>query len=162
MDVGNDDDLDTLIKSSRSKSVIENRNLVEKKEEERKFRGMRRKNAIRTKAEKNCRGCEEYKKKLKKASNNNPYPITIVLDRYSGVYSKGLWTAWNCYPQDVPSAPSMDDVTCNKFWDFDPKATEAGVGKSPIEALLNLQSKLAKEDVNPQVISNVNDEDLEF
>ena len=44
------------------------------------------------------------------------YPLTITKDRYTGVYSGGEWTAWNCDADEVPSDISDDDVTCCYFW----------------------------------------------
>ena len=44
------------------------------------------------------------------------YPLTIVKDRYTGVYSGGIWTAWNCNPDDVPNDIYADDVACCGFW----------------------------------------------
>ena len=44
------------------------------------------------------------------------YPLTICFDRYNGVYSGGLYTAWNCDSENVPTEISDDDVTCANFW----------------------------------------------
>jgi hypothetical protein len=30
------------------------------------------------------------------------YPVTVIKDRYNGVYSKGKWTAFNCHADDIP------------------------------------------------------------
>ena len=84
------------------------------------------------------------------------YPLTICFDRYSGVYSGGAYTAWNCDSDDVPTEISNDDVTCANFWrrakarhksndDFIP---EFGVGSTVEEAVADLRKKLiaVKED----------------
>lgn len=46
-----------------------------------------------------------------------PYPLTIVMDRYSGVYSGGYFTAWNRYSQDIPSYIDDSDGAAMAFWD---------------------------------------------
>ena len=81
------------------------------------------------------------------------YPLTICFDRYNGVYSGGLYTAWNCDPENVPTEISDDDVTCADFWrdvrnhhyTFLPTF---GVGSTVDEAIENLRKKIlgAEED----------------
>ena len=44
------------------------------------------------------------------------YPLTIIIDRYSGTYSGGAFTVWNLYPETVPDAIYSDDCTCDEFW----------------------------------------------
>lgn len=46
-----------------------------------------------------------------------PYPLTICVDRYSGAYSGGEFTAWNLDANEVPEEIHSDDVTCSLFWD---------------------------------------------
>lgn len=68
------------------------------------------------------------------------WPLTIVSDRYGGAYSGGKWIAWPCDGDDVPVAPTEDDVTCHNFWyDFE---GYVGKGKTPNEALESLLEKL--------------------
>jgi hypothetical protein len=71
------------------------------------------------------------------------YPITIISDRYTGVYSGGRFTAWNLYEDKVPAEISLDDVTCNNFW-VENKIV-CGIGYTPNEALEDLYNKLIKE-----------------
>lgn len=44
------------------------------------------------------------------------YPLTIVKDRYTGVYSGGEWTAWCCDADEVPPEISSCDLACSDFW----------------------------------------------
>ena len=46
-----------------------------------------------------------------------PYPLTVVIDRYSGIYSGGYFTAWNKYPQEIPSRIDDSDDIAMAFWD---------------------------------------------
>ena len=46
-----------------------------------------------------------------------PYPLTVVMDRYSGVYSGGYFTAWNRYSQEIPSQVDDSDGIAMVFWD---------------------------------------------
>ena len=73
------------------------------------------------------------------------YPCTIVRDRYTGTYSGGIYTAWPCFPKDVPSAISEDDVTCREYW----QGTNAevwtryvGRGNTTEEAFKDMQRRL--------------------
>lgn len=52
------------------------------------------------------------------------YPLTICKDRYTGTYSGGEWTAWNCDPDDVPVDICLDDVACAEFWGKAKKALD--------------------------------------
>lgn len=44
------------------------------------------------------------------------YPLTVVADRYCGVYSGGAFTAWNYRAYELPLAIDCDDMTCCNFW----------------------------------------------
>ena len=92
------------------------------------------------------------KREPKGMIDGRPYPLTITLDRYSGVYSGGLYVAWNCDADAVPTEPSDDDVTCAGFWGraeqdmLDGDIPCYGIGVNPEKAILNLvESMLAKE-----------------
>jgi len=68
------------------------------------------------------------------------YPVTIVLDRYTGSYSEGIWLAFNKEPEDIPEGIFESDVLCFEFWqDYQ---GIVGKGSSPEEALKDLESKL--------------------
>ena len=79
------------------------------------------------------------------------YPLTIVFDRYSGAYSGGKFTAWNCNTEDVPQAISSDDVSCDEFWETvdndSAQSIKFGVGDTVIEAVSDLLRKTNKEDL---------------
>lgn len=51
------------------------------------------------------------------------YPLTIVKDRYTGVYSGGEWTAWHCDADEVPPEIASGDLPCGRFWDSAHDAT---------------------------------------
>lgn len=69
-----------------------------------------------------------------------PYPLTIVSDRYGGVYSGGKFTAWNCESYGVPEGQAGCDLTCSDFW-YD-NTEIVGLGKTPVEAIEDLKNKL--------------------
>ena len=75
----------------------------------------------------------------------DPYPMTIVEDRYTGAYSGGLYTAWNNFPWEVPEAIFGDDSSCFDFWRLVRKNKSIylfGVGQTPEEAAKNLREKI--------------------
>lgn len=67
------------------------------------------------------------------------YPLTIVYDRYTGVYSGGKYTAWNLLPWEVPKEIDGDDVECRDFWYNN--LIPVGVGDTPEKAVENLKDK---------------------
>lgn len=83
------------------------------------------------------------------------YPLVILKDRYTGAYSNGKYTAWNCFHYNIPSEVEGDDITCSIFWDefkqgkihidniFTPKLY-CGFGETPNKALKNLE-KIKKD-----------------
>ena len=44
------------------------------------------------------------------------YPLTIISDRYGGIYSKGKYLAFNLEYDEIPSSINGDDVDCHSFW----------------------------------------------
>lgn len=73
-------------------------------------------------------------------TKNEIYPLTITLDRYTGSYSGGKWTAWNCEPGEIPEGPFEDDVGCAYFWADN--RTPVGIGESPEAAIADLVRKI--------------------
>lgn len=68
------------------------------------------------------------------------YPVTIIFDRYGGVYSGGRWVAFNLYYDDIPGAVSGDDDSCCEFWrEFKNRHGVAGCGDTLDEALKDLR-----------------------
>lgn len=75
------------------------------------------------------------------------YPLTIICDRYTGVYSGGLYTAWNLNHRDIPDFVDGDDVTCMCGWyELSKRAAKdripVGIGATPDAALEDLKRKL--------------------
>ena len=70
------------------------------------------------------------------------FPLTIVADRYSGVYSHGAFTAWNLEAYEVPAEIAGDDVTCMNFWNKN--IIPCGKGATVEEAVCNLYIELHK------------------
>lgn len=69
------------------------------------------------------------------------YPLTIVRDRYNGVYSGGKYLAWHCEPYEVPDVIFSDDVSCSYYWgNVNPYLV--GKGDTPKEALDDLRRKI--------------------
>lgn len=70
-----------------------------------------------------------------------PYPLTVVMARYGGVYEGGVFLAFNYHPEALPTGWDGDDVTCHAFWlDFD---KPVGRGQSPNQAVLDLAAQLS-------------------
>lgn len=68
------------------------------------------------------------------------YPVTIIADRYSGVYSRAKFTAWPHYETGIPDGPSDGDTECSEFWDS--YSEPVGKGKDPNEAFQDLIDKM--------------------
>jgi len=68
------------------------------------------------------------------------YPVTIVMDRYSGIYSGAGWTAWNLHADEMYQGPSESDTECMEFWKT--YKGPVGKGRTPTEALMNLGGQL--------------------
>lgn len=74
------------------------------------------------------------------------WPTTIVRDRYGGVYSGGLWTAWALLPQDVPNDVLDEDVPCRRWWVRHRASAQlpVGVGATADEALEQLRGMIRR------------------
>ena len=72
------------------------------------------------------------------------YPITIVLDRYCGVYSGGIYTAWNLLPENVPKEIDGSDSECMDFWNAN--KTLCGKGDTPNTAAASLLEMIARKE----------------
>ena len=74
----------------------------------------------------------------------NHYPTTIVRDRYCGTYSGAEWLA---FPLDhMPEGVAGDDLECAEFWKG--YWGLVGKGKTPSDALLDLEAAVAWEVIN--------------
>lgn len=97
---------------------------------------------------------EEYKKRLEKEeleddSGKYIYPLTIINDRYGGVYSGGKYTAWNLYYNQIPDGVDGDDISCSNFWEAN-KQNEiyvVGLGKTINKSLQDLCLKLKNKNL---------------
>lgn len=92
---------------------------------------------------------EEEFQKIKQKSHEDPiqlYPLTIVADRYGGVYSGAKYLAFNLDPQLIPAAISGGDPCEMNFWDDFNAQKESeriliGRGPEPLSALIDLHNK---------------------
>lgn len=84
-----------------------------------------------------------------------PYPLTVVMDRYSGIYSGGYFTAWNKYPQEISSRIDDSDCIAMAFWDDYHKKEETledgyqmvGFGETAEAAIKDLIAKQIRKGV---------------
>ena len=74
------------------------------------------------------------------------YPLVIIRDRYTGVYSGGKYTAWSGDVEDILPPPEVEDedVICRNFWYEQEKNPTyiVGKGNTVSEALADLYIKL--------------------
>lgn len=77
------------------------------------------------------------------------YPL-IIIDRYTGAYSHGKYTAWNDVFYRIPKEVEANDVECLEFWskfkqgekrNIFNKLLYIGIGNTPIDALEDLKTK---------------------
>ena len=87
---------------------------------------------------------KEYNKRLTKLWLENHYPLTIVNDRYGGVYSGGEYTAWPLLFYEVPKDIEGDDIACSSFWWGDTDTSLVGRGDTPRKALNDLVKRMKK------------------
>jgi hypothetical protein len=101
-------------------------------------------NSLRHGQEVEMRGLRRFVSVAEKASRMKMiYPCTILLDRYSGAYSGGKWTAFNLSPEDVPGGIDQDDLTCASTWEeLKASGARVGFGSNPQEAYEDLARKL--------------------
>ena len=71
------------------------------------------------------------------------WPLTITIDRYSGVYSGGKILAIN--NEEFPQGVFSGDTECIEFWEGSENRNLIGVGDSIDEAVLDLKKKLKGE-----------------
>jgi len=62
--------------------------------------------------------------------------ITVIVDRYGGYYSGGVFTAW---PGEVPEAVDDGDIECMEFWS---KPTFCGIGDTADVAIADLYRRM--------------------
>lgn len=75
-----------------------------------------------------------------------PYPLTILMDRYSGMSAGGTFTAWNREPETIPDEVEGGDFEAIDFWEGYHKNYDnltrpwdiIGVGNTPNDAVDDL------------------------
>ena len=84
----------------------------------------------------------EEKEKKPMLDVDSIYPLTVTMDRYTGSYSGGKWTAWNLEPSEIPVEVFEDDVSCGNFWFLNEGRIKVGMGETPNEAIEDLRRKI--------------------
>ena len=75
-----------------------------------------------------------------------PYPLCIINDRYSGIYSGAEFLAFNLSPYEVGNLSVDDgDNSCLYFWEHEAADYVIGKGETPEEAMQNLIILLDKQ-----------------
>ena len=69
------------------------------------------------------------------------YPLTIIADRYTGVYSGGEYLAFNLEFIEIPSEVIGNDVECRNFFDNNTNLVY-GRGNTPDEAIKDLAKQM--------------------
>ena len=75
---------------------------------------------------------------------NDIYPLTIIHDRYNGVYSGGCYLAFNLDYYEIPIEISGSDIPCLEWWNNN-KDYLVGKGADPLEAIEDLIKKMEDE-----------------
>ena len=65
-----------------------------------------------------------------------PYPLTIIADRYGGTYSGASYLAFPLDFSDIPLEVCGNDIECSEF--FEKYTKPIGKGRCPDEARDNL------------------------
>lgn len=76
------------------------------------------------------------------------YPVTIIMDRYSGTYSGAYWLAFNLDYNEIPEAVCGSDLDCLNFWQIEGKDMVVGKGACPEEAYEDLNKKVMEDEKN--------------
>lgn len=85
------------------------------------------------------------KVELDELGKGNIYPVTVVMDRYSGVYSGAKWLALNIDAQALPDEIGADDPTEEHFWrEHKDELFPIGRGETPDKAIEDLKDKMKK------------------
>lgn len=77
------------------------------------------------------------------------WPVTIISDRYDGLYSGGKWLAFPTYPEVVGESDALGgDFECDEYFQ---KERPVGKGDTPDAALADLAAVLNRMDLNSPV-----------
>jgi len=87
---------------------------------------------------------------------SDAWPCTIVMDRYSGVYSGGSWIAWNQSPAQIEAEGGRldgqfaDDTSCAEFWGARDRSPDdfpsCGKGATPQDAYEGMVASLVERE----------------
>ena len=75
------------------------------------------------------------------------WPLTVVPDRYNGIYIGGKWLALHAYPNDFPPNLYGEDLEYNRFISNKRNLRHIGIGDTPQAAIYDLKYKLDLEGV---------------
>ena len=82
------------------------------------------------------------------------YPLTIIADRYCGLYSGAKFLAFNCFPNELPEGFDSDDNTeCSEFWTNNKEPI--GLGCTPNEAYHDLNEIISKRLADKEIIDRI-------
>lgn len=70
------------------------------------------------------------------------YPLTIIRDRYCGIYSDSIFLAFPYSYETLSPDINGDDINCINFWEE--YSGIVGKGNSPESALINLRTQIIK------------------
>ena len=74
-----------------------------------------------------------------------PWPLTILVDRYGGTYSGGLYVAFPYEYSDIDMDVSGSDIQCHEFWrSYKEQGGLYGIGASAQDAYDDLVSRIEK------------------
>lgn len=91
---------------------------------------------------------KQYQTQEIEEKRNSIYPLTIVADRYSGVYSGGNFLAFNMNAYGVGKLPiDAGDCACADFWRTEANDYVIGKGDTPDEAIFDLVNKLKGNEI---------------
>lgn len=83
------------------------------------------------------------KVELEQLEKGGIYPVTIVMDRYSGTYSNAKWLAFNLDTSDIPDEIGSSDPDEMIFWrEHDEAKLPIGKGKTPDLAIIDLITRM--------------------
>ena len=68
------------------------------------------------------------------------YPLTIIRDRYDGVYSRACWLAFPLDYDEIPEDVNGDDVVCSLFWQT--YKEPVGKGAYANDAVIDLMERM--------------------
>lgn len=74
------------------------------------------------------------------------YPLTVIADRYQGIYSGGEYLAFPLQYTNILEGPIASDGECAAFWDQEDSLDYLiGKGDTPNNAVRNLQNRYVEQ-----------------